>query len=130
MIAAKRQVATGIVKVAKKVLVEDKAVDVDVFTEKVTVNRVDLDEDADVEYSFEEGVFEIELKGEEVEVGKRVRRVGQVEVGKERLTTTQRVTGQTRREEIEVNEEAYDASRPDGDAYDPIVAKRLADDDK
>ncbi|MFW0790863.1 DUF2382 domain-containing protein [Gordonia sp. CPCC 205333] len=129
LIAAKRQVATGVVKVAKKVLLEDKAVDVDVFTEKVTVNRVDLDEDADVEYAFEEGVFEIELKGEEVEVGKRVRRVGQVEVGKERLTTTQRVTGQTRREEIEVNEEAYDASRPDGDVYDPIVAKRLTDTD-
>lgn len=129
LIAAKRQVATGVVKVAKRVLVEDKAVDVDVFSEKVTVNRVDLDEDADADYAFEEGVFEIELKGEEVEVGKRVRRVGQVEVGKERLTTTQRVTGQTRREELEVDEQAYDASRPDGDVYDHVVAQRLADTD-
>ncbi len=115
LIAAKREVATGVVKVAKKVLVEDKALDVDVFTEKVTVNRVDLDEDADADYAFEEGVFEIELRGEEIEVGKRVRRVGQVQVGTERNTTTQRVTGQVRREELEVNEEAYDTTRPTGD---------------
>ena len=48
--------------------------------------------------------------GEEVEVGKRVRRIGQVEFGKERQTRTQRVTGQTRREELEFDEEPYGGS--------------------
>ncbi|MFT4199339.1 YsnF/AvaK domain-containing protein, partial [Gordonia sp. (in: high G+C Gram-positive bacteria)] len=108
LVAAKREVPTGIVKVHKKVVVDNASLDVDVFEEKLTVNRTELNDDVvDPNYSFEEGVFEIELHGEEVEVGKRVRRIGQVEFGKERQTRTQRVTGQTRREELEFDEQPY-----------------------
>ncbi len=108
LVAAKREVPTGVVKVHKKVVVDNASLDVDVFEEKLTVNRTELNDDVvDPNYSFEEGVFEIELRGEEVEVGKRVRRIGQVEFGKERQTRTQRVTGQTRREELEFDEQPY-----------------------
>ncbi|MFT3899896.1 MAG: DUF2382 domain-containing protein [Gordonia sp. (in: high G+C Gram-positive bacteria)] len=108
LVAAKREVPTGIVKVHKKVVVDNASLDVDVFEEKLTVNRTELNDDVvDPNYSFEEGVFEIELRGEEVEVGKRVRRIGQVEFGKERQARTQRVTGQTRREELEFDEQPY-----------------------
>ncbi|GED97748.1 YsnF/AvaK domain-containing protein [Gordonia crocea] len=108
LVAAKREVPTGVVKVHKKVVVDNASLDVDVFEEKLTVNRTELNDDVvDPNYAFEEGVFEIELRGEEVEVGKRVRRIGQVEFGKERQTRTQRVTGQTRREELEFDEQPY-----------------------
>lgn len=108
LVAAKREVPTGVVKVHKKVVVDNASLDVDVFEEKLTVNRTELNDDVvDPSYAFEEGVFEIELRGEEVEVGKRVRRIGQVEFGKERQTRTQRVTGQTRREELEFDEQPY-----------------------
>lgn len=108
LVAAKREVPTGVVKVHKKVVVDNASLDVDVFEEKLTVNRTELNDDVvDPSYNFEEGVFEIELHGEEVEVGKRVRRIGQVEFGKERQTRTQRVTGQTRREELEFDEQPY-----------------------
>ena len=90
-----------------------RVTDVDVYEEKLTVNRTELNDDVvDPNYAFEEGVFEIELRGEEVEVGKRVRRIGQVEFGKERQTRTQRVTGQTRREELEFDEGALTAAPP------------------
>ena len=96
---------------AAVVVVDNASLDVDVFEEKLTVNRTELNDDVvDPNYAFEEGVFEIELRGEEVEVGKRVRRIGQVEFGKERQTRTQRVTGQTRREELEFDEEPYGGS--------------------
>jgi uncharacterized protein (TIGR02271 family) len=111
LVAAKREVPTGVVKVHKEVVVDNASLDVDVFEEKLTVNRTELNDDVvDPNYAFEEGVFEIELRGEEVEVGKRVRRIGQVEFGKERQTRTQRVTGQTRREELEFDEEPYGGS--------------------
>lgn len=111
LVAAKREVPTGVVKVHKKVVVDNASLDVDVYEEKLTVNRTELNDDVvDPNYAFEEGVFEIELRGEEVEVGKRVRRIGQVEFGKERQTRTQRVTGQTRREELEFDEEPYGGS--------------------
>ncbi|GAC69746.1 YsnF/AvaK domain-containing protein [Gordonia soli] len=111
LVAAKREVATGVVRVRKKVVVDDSALDVDVFDEKVRVTRTDLDRELDTEHLFEESSFEIELRSEEVEVSKRVRVVGQVELGKDRIQRTERVTGQVRREEVEVDEVTYPAAR-------------------
>lgn len=120
LVATKREVATGLVKVVKRVVVNEEALDVDIFNEKLKVARVDLDRDGDLDHAFEEESYEIELHGEEVDLGKRVRVIGQVDLGKERLNRTERMAGQVRHEEVDVDEVAYPVARPVG--ADRVVA--------
>jgi uncharacterized protein (TIGR02271 family) len=55
--------------------------------------------------AFEEGVIEVPLHGEEVEVRKRTRRAGEVVVEKEQVQRTERVGGTVRREQVRVDDE-------------------------
>lgn len=105
--AAKREIAKGLVTIRKRIVLDDESIDVDLSEERVNVVRVALDRDADADYAFEEGVVEIELKGETVDLGRKVRVTGQVEVDKERVGRTETYTAQTRREEIDVEEVDY-----------------------
>lgn len=105
--AAKREIAKGLVTIRKRIVLDDESIDVDLSEERVNVVRVALDRDADSDYAFEEGVVEIELKGETVDLGRKVRVTGQVEVDKERVGRTETYTAQTRREEIDVEEVDY-----------------------
>ena len=104
---AKREIAKGLVTIRKRVVLDTETIDVDVTEERVNVVRVDLDREAAADYAFEEGVVEIELKGETVDIGKKVRITGQVEVDKEKISRTETYTGQTRREEIDVEQIDY-----------------------
>ncbi|MFW0796773.1 YsnF/AvaK domain-containing protein [Gordonia sp. CPCC 205515] len=114
LIATKREVATGVVRISKRIVVHDEAIDVETYHEKIKINRMDADREADLDHLFEEESYEIELRSEEVDLGKRVRVIGQVELGKERVQRTERVTGQVRHEEIDVDESNYSMARPIG----------------
>lgn len=117
LVAAKREIALGLLSIKKRIVEDIETLEVPVYTERARVVRTDVDRIIDPgSYSFEDGVIEIELRGETVDVGKQVRVTGQVEVDKERLERTETVTGKTRREEIDVEEVTYDA---DGN---PIVS--------
>ena len=105
--AAKREIAKGLVTIRKRVVLDEESIDVDVTEERVNVVRTSLDRDADANYAFEEGVVEIELKGETVDLGRKVRVTGQVEVDKEKVGRTETYTAQTRREEIDVEQVEY-----------------------
>lgn len=114
LVAKTREVASGAVTVRKRVVIDDESLDVDVFEEKVKVTRRDLDNDADVDHVFEDSTFEIELLKEAIDVSTRVRVVGQVALDKHRVTRTEKVSGQVRREEVDVDQVEYPEVRKPG----------------
>jgi uncharacterized protein (TIGR02271 family) len=94
----------GEVEVRKDVVQEHRSVDVPVTREEVHVRRVPADRPATRgEATFAEGeTLRIPVKEEEVEVTKRPRVTGEVEVEKVAHHGTQRATGTVRKETAEV----------------------------
>jgi len=110
----KREVDRGAVRVEKDVVTEDRVMDVPVTEERVRVTRVDSnDPDAVGADAFEEGVIEVPVRGQEVDVQKTARKAGEVVVEKEAETRTERVGGTVRREEVRVDDQAVDAGYTD-----------------
>jgi len=105
LVAGTRDVERGSVQVDRVVSEEQQSVDVPVTEERVHVSRhaVDRDVNAD-EASFEEGTIEIPVKGQDVAVGKRTRVTEEVEIGKEAVQDTQRVTDTVRRQDVRVTD--------------------------
>ena len=106
LVATKRQQELGEVRIEKDVVSEQRVVEVPVTEERVRVERhaVDRPVGAD-ERAFEEGVIEVPVMGETVDLQKRVRVSEEVEVGKEAVQRTEQVTGTVRREEVRVDDE-------------------------
>jgi len=105
LVAGTRDVERGKVQVERVVSEEQQSVDVPVTEERVHVSRhaVDRDVNAD-EASFEEGTIEIPVKGQDVAVGKRTRVTEEVEIGKEAVQDTQRVSDTVRRQDVRVTD--------------------------
>ncbi|HET9659230.1 MAG TPA: YsnF/AvaK domain-containing protein [Thermomicrobiales bacterium] len=124
LVAAKREIARGLVTVHKRVITENQTFEVPVTEERINVVRTDLDREAtaDTGDAFKEGEYDIELMGEEVELQKRVRVTGQVEIDKEPVQDTQTVTGQRRREEVDVEETDFAGER--GAVTNPAKANK------
>jgi len=102
--AQTRPVERGAVHVDKVVTEEQRELDVPVTEERVTVNRRVVDRDvAPGETTFEEGTIDIPVRGEEIEVEKRSRVREELEIDKEAVTETERVSGTVRREEARVS---------------------------
>jgi len=102
--AQTRPVERGAVRVDKVVTEEQRELDVPVTEERVTVNRRVVDRDvAPGETTFEEGTIDIPVRGEEIEVEKRSRVREELEIDKEAVTETERVSGTVRREEARVS---------------------------
>jgi uncharacterized protein (TIGR02271 family) len=114
----------GAVRVEKRVVEEDRVLDVPVTEEQVRVERRIVDRpagavDAD---AFEEIVIEVPLTEEEVELRKQARVTEEVVVSKDAVQHTEQVHGTVRREEVIVDEggvldpslldDARDADRP------------------
>ncbi len=55
--------------------------------------------------AFEEGTIEVPVYGEEVELEKRTRVREELEITKDRVQDTERVSGTVRREEVSVTDE-------------------------
>lgn len=104
----------GAVRVEKELVTEDRTITVPVTEERVRVTRVDANDpnavDAD---AFEEGVIEVPVRGQEVDVEKRARKAGEVIVEKEAETRTERVGGTVRREEVRVDDQTIDSGYAD-----------------
>jgi uncharacterized protein (TIGR02271 family) len=75
---------------------------------EVTRRTVDRDVAASAD-AFEEGTIEVPVRGEEVDVEKRTRVVGEVDIAKTAEQRTARVTDTVRREEVTVDDEVVDA---------------------
>ena len=104
--AQTREVDRGAVHVDKVVTEREQSLDVPVTEEKVTVNRRSVDRDVEPgDTTFEEGTIEVPVRGEEVVVDKQTHVREEIEVGKEQVTETQRVTDTVRREEARIRDE-------------------------
>jgi len=106
--ATVRPQEAGAVRIEKRVVAEDRVLDVPVTEERVRVERRVVDRpvtagDAD---AFEETVIDVPVRTETVDVQKQARVAEEVIVGKEAVQRTERVTDTVRREEVFVDEDA------------------------
>lgn len=103
--ATTRPVEAGQVEINKRVVSEQRSIDVPVTQERVRVTRRAVDRMGDAgEQAFQEGTIDVPLRGEQVEMRKQTRVAEEVEVGKEAVQSTQRVSGTVRREEVDVQD--------------------------
>lgn len=108
--ATTRQREVGEVQVSKDVIAEEQVLQVPVTEERVHVQRRAVQGDATPDANaFQEGTFEVPIRGEEVELQKRTRVAEEVEVAKEAVQRTEQVSGTVRREEVVVEETTPDA---------------------
>ena len=108
--ATTRDVERGAVRIEKELVTEDRTITVPVTEERVRVTRVDANDPGAVGAdAFEEGVIEVPVRGQEVDVEKTARKAGEVVVEKEAETRTERVGGTVRREEVRVDDQTVDA---------------------
>jgi uncharacterized protein (TIGR02271 family) len=110
--ATKRPVEAGAVRIEKDVVTEERTLEVPVTEERVVVRQVAADRaatGADAT-AFEEGVIEVPLRREEVDVQKRTRVAGEVEVEKEAVQRTEQVAGTVRREEVRVDDQTVEGA--------------------
>lgn len=105
--ATVRETAAGAARIQKRVVAEDRVLEVPVTEEQIRVERrvVDRAVDAADPTAFEEIVIEVPLTQEEVELRKQARVAEEVVVHKEAIQHTEQVHGTVRREEVEVIDE-------------------------
>ena len=105
--ATVRAAEAGAVRIEKRVVEEDRVLEVPVTDEQIRVERriVDRPVGADTQ-AFEEIVIDVPVTTEEVELQKRARVAEEIVVSKEATQRTERVTDTVRREEVYVDEDA------------------------
>jgi len=115
--AVKRPVSRGAIRIQKELVTENRTVTVPVTEERVRVTQVDADApvSADTTGAFQEGVIEVPLTGEEVELQKTARKTGEVVVEKEAVQHDEEVAGEVRREEVHVDDRSTTRSRNQSD---------------
>jgi uncharacterized protein (TIGR02271 family) len=98
----------GAVRIEKRVVEEDRVLEVPVTDEQIRVERriVDRPVSANETHAFEEIVIEVPLTREQVEVHKQARVAEEIVVSKEAVQRTEQVRGTVRREEVYVGEDA------------------------
>lgn len=105
--ARKREVERGQVRIDKDVISEEQTLEVPVTEERVHVSRRVVDRDVRPgDTTFEEGTIEVPVYGEEVELEKRTRVREELEITKDRVQDTERVSGTVRHEEVRVTDES------------------------
>lgn len=106
--ATVRPTEAGAVRIEKRIVEEDRVLDVPVTEEQIRVERriVDRPVGAGDTQVFEEIVIEVPLTTEEVELQKQAHVTEEIVVSKEAVQRTEQVTGTVRREEVIVDENA------------------------
>lgn len=112
--ATTRQVDRGEVGINKTVVTEEQEIDVPLTEERVNVTRRSVDRDATAGAdAFTEGSIDVPVRGEEVDIQKRTRVTGEVDIDKEAVQSTQRVKDTVRREEVTVEGDVIEGSQGD-----------------
>jgi uncharacterized protein (TIGR02271 family) len=108
--ATVRPTEAGAVRIEKRVVEEDRVLEVPVTEERVRVERriVDRPADATDPQAFEEIVIEVPVTAEQVELRKQGRVTEEILVSKEAVQRTEQVRGTVRREEVVVDENTLD----------------------
>lgn len=125
--ATKRSVERGAVQIEKDVVAEEQTLEVPVTEERVNVTRRVVDRDvAPGEAVFEGGTIDVPVRGEEVDVQKRAHVREELEISKEAVQETQRVTDTVRREEARVDDTTTvmdDTTTTTGDVVDDVTRR-------
>jgi uncharacterized protein (TIGR02271 family) len=110
--ASVRETEAGAARLRKRVVTEDRVLEVPVTEEHLRVERRVVDRAADAAEggAFEEIVIEVPLTAEEVDLHKQARVAEEVVVRKEAVQHTAQVRGTVRREEVEVVDEGVMAN--------------------
>jgi uncharacterized protein (TIGR02271 family) len=108
----KRQVQAGNVRLRKVVRTDQVDVPVELRREDVEIERVPVtDANATIaDDAFQEREIDVPVMREEAVVGKDTRVTGQVQVNKTADTDTRTVTGQVRKEDVEVENDVDDTT--------------------
>jgi uncharacterized protein (TIGR02271 family) len=105
--ATVREREAGAVRIEKRVVEEDRVLEVPVTDEQIRVERRIVDRPLGAEtQAFEEIVIDVPLTTEQVELQKQARVAEEIVVSKEATQRTERVTDTVRREEVFVDENA------------------------
>jgi uncharacterized protein (TIGR02271 family) len=106
--ATVREQEGGAVRIEKRVVEEDRVLEVPVTDEQIRVERriVDRPVSASETQAFEEIVIDVPLTREQVELQKQARVSEEIVVSKEAVQRTERVSDTVRREEVYVDEDA------------------------
>jgi uncharacterized protein (TIGR02271 family) len=106
--ATVREQEAGAVRIEKRVVEEDRVLEVPVTDEEVRVERriVDRPVGANETQAFEEIVIDVPVTSEQVELQKQARVAEEIVVSKEATQRTERVSDTVRREEVYVDEDA------------------------
>ena len=106
--ATVRETEAGAARIQKRVISEDRVLEVPVTEEHLRVERRVVDRAADGADAdaFEEIVIEVPLTAEQVELHRQARVAEEVVVHKEAVQHTEQVQGTVRREEVEVIDDA------------------------
>lgn len=102
--AATRRQQVGEVRLDKRVVEEQRTLDVPVTREQVEVRRISTDRPADGATIGDAEVV-VPVVAEQVEVHKETRLVEELEVARTARTATERVSGTVRRQEVEIHPE-------------------------
>jgi len=105
--ASVRETEAGAARIEKRVVAEDRVLEVPVTEEQIRVERRVVDRpaseiDAD---AFQETVIDVPLTEQEVQLQKQTRVAEEVVVSKEAIQHTEQVRGTVRREEVDVVDE-------------------------
>jgi uncharacterized protein (TIGR02271 family) len=106
--ATVRDQEAGAVRIEKRVVEEDRVLEVPVTDEQIRVERriVDRPVSASDTQAFEEITIDVPLTTEEVELQKQARVAEEIVVSKEATQRTERVSDTVRKEEVFVDEDA------------------------
>jgi uncharacterized protein (TIGR02271 family) len=104
--ATVRPAEAGAVRIEKRIVEEDRILEVPVTDEQIRVERriVDRPVGTDETQAFEEIVIEVPLSSEQVELQKQARMAEEIVVSKEAIQRTEQVSDTVRREEVYVDE--------------------------
>jgi uncharacterized protein (TIGR02271 family) len=95
----------GDVQITKRVEAEEQTLEVPVTEERAQVTRRTVDRDATTgEDVFTEERIDVPLRTEDVELQKRTRVAEEIEVAKEQVQRTERVSGTVRKEKVDVDD--------------------------
>jgi uncharacterized protein (TIGR02271 family) len=114
--ATVRPQEAGAVRIEKRVVEEDRVLEVPVSEEQIRVERriVDRPVGAADAQAFEEIVIEVPVTTEQVELQKQARVAEEIVVSKEAVQRTEQVSGTVRREEVFVDETDVDTASAEG----------------